>query len=317
MGAGEKGIRAGKLAAFTLSAVLVLAPSAALAKKKHKKPKGLGPVVTATAVGPTVAAPGISAASATCPSGLQAVGGGYSAPFDATNRLVVTESYRSSVSTWRVSAFVGAGGGAATAYAYCRRNNKVITDATATGTVPSGSGANGSAQALCAPGAVALSGGFQITTGPGPSAIAVPEESVGGGPVAGGIPSVGNWKVVAQNNDTGAQTITAHVYCATGLKLPAFRQDQSSAAVPQLGSLTQTSSCPLVPKPKKKGKKKKKKPARLLSAGAFYSPFTPGSSTVFPVHTDSRIVGNGFIDSAVNAGSGTGTLTVQSQAMCF
>ncbi len=304
------------LISFCLLLVLPAAP--ALAKKKHKKPKGLGPVVTATAVGPTIAAPGISPASATCPSGLQAVGGGYSAPFDGTNRLVVTESYRSSVDTWHVSAFVGSGAGAATAYAYCRRNNKVITDATATGTVPSGFGQNGSAQALCAPGAVALSGGFQITTGPGSSATTVPVESIGGGPVAGGVPPVGYWTVVAQNNAAGAQTITAHVYCATGLKLPAFRQDQGSAVVPALGSLTQTSACPSVPKPKKKGKKKKKKkPAQLLSAGAFYSPFIPGSSTVFPVHTDSRIVGSGFIDRAVNGGSGTGTLTVQSQAMCF
>jgi hypothetical protein len=295
----------------------VLTASPALAKKKHKKPKGLGPVVTATAVGPTIAAPGISPASASCPSGLQAVGGGFSASFDATNKLVVTESYRSSVNTWHVSAFVGSGSGAATAYAYCRRNNKVITDATATGTVPSGFGQNGSARALCAPGAVALSGGFQITSGPGASSIAVPMESIGGGPVPGGVPPVGTWTVIAQNNDSPAQTITAHVYCTTGLKLPAFRQDQGSAVVPQLGSLTQTSSCPPVPKPKKKGKKKKKKSPQLLSAGAFYSPFIPGSSTVFPVHTDSRIVGTGFIDRAVNGGSGIGTMTVQSQAMCF
>jgi hypothetical protein len=307
----------GKLAVLVAAATLVLAPASALAKKKHKKPKGLGPVVTATAVGPTIAAPGISPASATCPSGLQAVGGGFSAQFDATNRLVVTESYRSSVNTWHVSAFVGSGSGAGTAYAYCRRNNKVITDATATGTVPSGSGQNGSAQALCAPGAVALSGGFQITSGPGPTSIAVPMESIGGGPVPGGVPPVGNWTVVAQNNDSPGQAITAHVYCTTGLKLPAFRQDQGSAVVPRLGSLTQTSSCPSVPKPKKKGKKKKKKAPQLLSAGAFYSPFIPGSTTVFPVHTDSRIVGTGFIDTAVNGGSGTGTLTVQSQAMCF
>jgi hypothetical protein len=301
-----------------LSAVsLVLCAAPALAKKKHKKPTGLGPVVTVTAVGPTIAAPGISPASATCPSGLQAVGGGFSAPFDATNRVVVTESYRSSVNTWQVSAFVGSGSGAAIAYAYCRRNNKVITDATATGTVPSGSLQSGSAQALCAPGAVALSGGFQITSGPGPSSIAIPMESIGGGPVPGGVPPVGNWTVVAQNNGSPAQTITAHVYCTTGLKLPAFRQDQGSAVVPQLGSLTQTSSCPPVPKPKKKSKKKKKKSPQLLSAGAFYSPFIPGSSAVFPVHTDSRIVGAGFIDTAVNGGSGTGTLTVQSQAMCF
>ena len=40
-----------------MAALLLLAPASALAKKKHKKPKGLGPVVTATAVGNTVEAP--------------------------------------------------------------------------------------------------------------------------------------------------------------------------------------------------------------------------------------------------------------------
>jgi hypothetical protein len=34
-------------------------------------------------------------------------------------------------------------------------------------------------------------------------------------------------------------------------------------------------------------------------------------------HTDSRIAGGGFIDTAVNGGSVTGQMTVQSQAMCF
>jgi hypothetical protein len=105
----------------------------------------------------------------------------------------------------------------------------------------------------------------------------------------------------------------------TGIKLPAFRQDQVTATVPHLGALTAASSCPAAKKPKKKGKKKPKKtPAQLLSAGAFYSPFTPGSTSVFPLHTDSRIVGNTFIDTAINVGSDpSGPMAVQSQAMCF
>jgi hypothetical protein len=35
------------------------------------------------------------------------------------------------------------------------------------------------------------------------------------------------------------------------------------------------------------------------------------------VHTDSRIMGKAFIDTAVNGGAGSGTLTVPSQAICF
>jgi hypothetical protein len=298
------------------SLVLALAATPVLAKKKHKKPKGLGPVVTATATGPVVTTPaGTSSATASCPSGLQAVGGGFTAPFTASGALVVDESYRSSVDSWHVSATLVSGSGAATAYAYCRRNSLPVTDVASTGTLPSGSGENILVEADCAPGAVAISGGFQMTSGPLPGHLPIPEESIGGGPVPGGKPPVGYWHVLAQNSNTGAQTITAHVYCATGIKVPGFRQDQGSATVPVLGSLSQTSSCPPAPKAKKKGKKKrKKKPTQLLSAGAFYSPFAPG---VLPVHADSRIVGKSFIDTAVNGGSVTGTMTVQSQAMCF
>ena len=304
------------LAALIVAAGVLLVPGTTLAKK-HKKPKGLGPVVTVTATGPTATTSGqVSVADATCPTGLHAVGGGFSAPFDGvTSALVVTESYRRSPDTWRVTALDGDGVGAATSYAYCRRNNRTITDATATATTADGFGQNAKAQALCPPGVAPISGGFQITSGPG-GTTAVPEESIGGGPTPGGIPPVGNWSVIAQNLSS-SETITAHAYCMAGIKLPAFQQVQNFATVGQRMPLTATASCPPAPKvKKKKGKKRKRKPAQLLSAGAFYSPFPPGSSMVFPIYTESRIDGSGFFDRAINNGSG-GTLTVQSQAMCF
>src|SRR5262249_42695650 len=143
------------------------------------------------------------------------------------------------------------GSGAVTAYAYCRRSSLPITDVAATGTLASGSGENVLVEADCAPGAVTVSGGFQMTSGPLAAHLPIPEESIGGGPVPGGSPPVGYWHVVAQNSNTGAQTITAHVYCATGIKVPALKQDQVSATVPYLGSLTAMSSCPATKKPKK------------------------------------------------------------------
>jgi hypothetical protein len=303
-----------------LCLLLALPATPALAKKKHKKPKGLGPVVTATAAGNTASTPGqISNADAVCPSGLQAVGGGFSTPYDAANAVEVTSSYRSSASTWSVSGVDAIGSGAVTSYAYCRRSKPAITDFSASSPLASGFGHNTLVEADCPPGVPAVSGGFQTTTGPLAAQAVTIESSAGGGPVAGGTPSVGYWRVAAQNNASGAQTVTAHVYCMSGIKVPAFRQDQGSATVPQLGSFSQSSSCPATPKPKKakKGKKKRKKrPPQLLSAGAFYAPFTPGATEVIPVHVESRIVGGAFIDRAVNAGFG-GTLTVQSQAMCF
>ncbi len=301
-----------RLLLLTCCLTLAVAASPASAKK-HKKPTGLGPVVTATATGPVVTTPaGTSAATATCPSGLQAVGGGFSAPFAPGAGLVVNESYRSSRHSWRVSAVLVSGSGAATAYAYCRRKAIRVTDVAATDTLASGPGQSRLVEADCTPRDVALSGGFQMTSGPLPAHLPIPEQSIGGGPVPGGKPPVGNWQVVAQNSSTGAQTITAHVYCATGIKVPAFRQDHGTATVPVFGSLTETSVCPRAPKAKKR--RRKLKP--VLSAGAFYSPFSIGIG-VLPVHAESRIVGNGFIDTAVNGGSATGTMTAQSQAMCF
>jgi hypothetical protein len=296
---------------LTCCLALVFAAPPASAKK-HKKPTGLGPVVTATASGPSVTAPGTaSEATATCPSGHQAVGGGFSAPFTRTGALVVTESYRSSRRAWHVSAVLVSGAGAATAYAYCRDRTVPVADVAETGTLAGGSGQSKLVEADCAPNTVAISGGFKMTSGPLPAHLPIPEQSIGGNPGRRGTPPIGHWSVVAQNSNTGAQTITAHVYCATGIARPAFRQDYGSTAVPVLGSLTETSACPRPPKAKKK---RLKRPKRALSAGAFYSPFSFG---VLPVHTDSRIVGSGFIDTAVNGGSVTGNMTVQSQAICF
>ncbi len=297
---------------------LLVSPGSTLAKKRHKKPKGLGPVVTATSTGPIITA-GTSTASATCPTGLQAVGGGFSAPYDGTNFILVTQSYRIPPATWQVTGVDEGGSGAPTAYAYCRRATKPITEATGTATIASGFGHTAQAEADCPPGVAAISGGFQVTNGPVPTQVAIPEWSIGGGPVAGGTPPVGNWMVTAQNGTAGTQTITAHVYCMAGIKIPVFQQAQGSASVPLLGSLTETASCPVAPRVKNaKGKRKrKKKPRALLSAGAFYSPFTPGGSMVVPIHIESRIVGSGFVDRVLNAGTQTGTLTGQSQAMCF
>lgn len=299
-----------------VAAAIALSPAAAIAKKQKKQVK-LGPVVTATATGPVATTPATTSdATATCPSGLQAVAGGFSAPFGSSGALVVNESYRSAPGSWHVSGTLVSGTGAATAHAYCRRSTLRVTDVSQTGTLPSGGGQSARIEADCAPRAVAISGGFQMTSGPQPAHLPIPEESIGGGPVRGATPPVGNWQVVAQNSDTGEHTITTHVYCASGIKVPAVGQALGTATVPFLGSLTETSVCPPAGRMKGKGKKGRQSSTPLLSGGAFYSPFTVGTG-VLPVHTDSRIVGNGFIDAVVNGGSVPGTMTAQSQAMCF
>jgi hypothetical protein len=304
--------------ALAAATSIVLAPASALAKKKHKKPIGQGPVVTVSQVGNTAMNPGTtSSASATCASGYQAVGGGFSVPYNGTGHLIVYESYRSSPDTWHVAAYDHGGSGAATAYAYCRLAVKPITDVVATGSTPAVGGGSALVDAACPPSTYAINGGFQTTIGPGGNDFTFVQESIGNGPYPGTPSPVGHWFVVALNNSAHAQTITAHAYCMGGIPAPLFKQDEGSLAAPPLGALTESSSCNVPKKPKsKKKKKRKKKAAPLLSAVAFYSPYAPGGPVV-PVHTDSRIVGNSAVDTAVNAGPSTGTLTVQSQAMCF
>lgn len=170
-------------------------------------------------------------------------------------------------------------------------------------------------EAACAPKAVAISGGFEMTSGPPAGHLPIPEQSIGGGPFSGGNKPVRNWRVVAQNSKTGAQTITAHAYCATDIPVPAFRHNQVTATVPHLEALSESSRCSKAQRRMKKGKKT---PKRALSGGGFYSPFAPGTA-VLPVHTESRIVGRTFVDTVVNGGppGGSGPLTLQAQAICF
>jgi hypothetical protein len=285
---------------------LALLPASAVAKKQ-KKPVKLGPVVTATATGPVATVPaGSSDATATCPNGLQAVGGGFSAPFGSSGGMIVSSSYRSAPDSWQVSGTLVQGTGAATVYAYCRRNTLRISDFSATGTLPSGGGQSKLVEAECPAKAVAISGGYQMTTGPQPAHLPIPEASgLGSAP--------GSWQVIAQNSDTGEHTITAHAYCATGIRAPAVGQALGSATVPFLGSLSETSQCAGAPASKKKGTKR---PAQLFSGGGFNSPFTVGIG-VLPVHAESRIAGSGFVDTIVNGGSSAGPTGTLSQAICL
>jgi hypothetical protein len=238
-----------KRVALLLGCALLLLPaSPALAKKKHK-PKKLGPVVTATATGNTVSSLGnVSTATATCPSGKQAVGGGFSVPLSPSKALFVTSSFRSAPNAWTVAARESKGSAAATAFAYCRNANRSITDVTASGNVPSGGAQVGSASASCPAGTQLISGGFEVINGASGN-YAVPTSSLA-------INTSPSWLVQAVNNTTGAHPFTVHAYCMVGIPAPKFVNATSSPTLAQFASSSLSS--PSCPKPKK-GKKKKKR----------------------------------------------------------
>lgn len=285
---------------------LAVSPGSALAKKKHKKPKGLGPVVTATATGNTVSSQGnVSTATATCPSGKQAVGGGFSVPLTLTNKLFVTSSFRSAPNAWTIAARNANGSGAATAFAYCRNANHAVTDATSSGTVPSGGSQVGDATASCPTGTRLISGGFEITNGAS-SNYAVPALSLA-------INTNPQWLVQAVNNTTGAHPFTVHAYCMAGIPAPKFVNSNSSPTLAMdAASSLSSPSCP-APKKPKKGKKRKKKPAQLLSAGGF-----AGQSTVpIALFSDARINGATWLAAGANVTGPEGPIHFTSQGICF
>ena len=291
--------------AIVLGCALLLLPATpALAKKKHKAKK-LGPVVTATATGNTVSVTGaLSTATASCPAGKQAVGGGFSAPLSASISLFVTSSFRSAPNAWTVTGRRQGGSVAATAFAYCRNANKTVTDVTATGTVPSGAGQVGTATASCPPGTQLISGGFQIDQGAASNDYALPTHNLA-------INTSPSWLVQAVNNLNGVRTVTAHAYCMAKIAAPTFVNATISPTLAQFA--TGTLATPQCPKIKGKKKGKKKKPAKLLSAGGF------ASQTTLPIEifSDSRIDSGTWLNSGVNVTGPTGPIHLSSQGVCL
>jgi hypothetical protein len=291
---------------------LALAVSPATAKKKKKKPP-FGPVATVTATGNTAPEGQVSTATATCPAGQVAVGGGFSTPpLSNDTRIYVIQSFRSTPNSWVAAGFVGDGAAAVTADAYCRVARRPITEVTATATVSGPTAAT--AAPTCPAGASVIGGGFSVTRGPSVGAFAVPQSNLSTGP--------GVWSVTAINNIPVAQTLTAYAYCTTKIKAPVLVSQQVTATLPELGAVTATTpACP-VPSVKGKGKKasstkkRKKKPRKLLSGGGFSSP--PGSATsAVPVYAESRIAGGSWRATAQNVNNDPFPLSATSQGVCF
>ena len=292
--------------------ILALAVTPALAKKKLKKPVKLGPVVTVSATGGNTTTDGQeSTATATCPTGKQAVGGGFSAPLIEEGALIVHSSYRSAPGAWTVEAQNAAGSGAVTAHAYCRNASAgPVTDA-ATATALSTSGETKTVTSTCPPGTGLIAGGFQSTVPPSADAVVFPQVSLASSPTA--------WTVTGVENQDGAITLTAHAYCLAKIAPPGLVLGTALGSGAEFASASATTagSCPVPPKPKKGKRKRKKKPAKLLSAGGFsVSPVNGASGAPIPVFGESRVSSPGWLASAVNGSSTTGQFSVVSQGLC-
>jgi hypothetical protein len=306
----------GKLAVLVAATALVLAPASALAKKKHKKkPINLGPVVSVTATGNEVSSSAQeSTATATCPAGLQAVGGGFTAPPGPGNAIVVHESYMSSPTSWTVSGHHEGGTGAVTSTVNCRNTSRAPVGDVGSTIDVTGIGALGTAAPTCPGTSQAIAGGFQSPVGPG-NDVLIPKTSL--------ATSANTWTVTALNLESGGTfSLTAHTYCMNGIRAPTVVTKENSTAAVQYTTVTaETQACPVLPPPKKKktkkGKKKRKKVIQpLLSAGGFSSPVTPGATPVGVIGVSQIGTSAGWFSSAINATNGTGTLSLTTQGIC-
>ena len=289
---------------------LAISPAAALAKKKHKKPTKLGPGTTVLATGPVVNGSGtVTTAVASCPAGLAATGGGFSLSQDTNPQTTgVFESYRSAPGSWTASAITtGLENGQVNAFAYCRHTTRAISDVAATGSLPGGSLQTGKASATCPTGTQAIGGGFQVSRTEGTRFLGLPQSSMS---VSGST-----WSVLAINNGSAPQTITAHADCLAGIRAPTVVSSATTATLNQDQTVTSTSpSCPVVKKSKKKKGKKKKRPQQLLSAGGFSMP--PPSGEPIALLTATQAGPTGWVSTAANVTNTTGPLTITSQGIC-
>jgi hypothetical protein len=261
-------------------ALLILAASPALAKKKAAKP---GAVQTATATVTTTSQGQVGTAVATCPGKAKVVGGGFVLGIldegfgNGPDMNNVLESRREGVKAWRVSALrddrQASGGGPAgnplpiTAEAYCRKRAGKITEVSVTESWPyPGGPAPFSPSATCGAGRVAVGGGFALVN---PAAIVAYSNFLTASRPLGGT----GWNTVSSSG-TGGPSATTSVYCQK-LKKP-LRQTAASAAMPPASN---GSAVAAVDSPGCAGKR------TAVSGGLELPPFTAGHGIALPVES--------------------------------
>ena len=297
---------AGIAALVAILVPVLLGAASAEAKKKGKTPKS-PPVTVVSAAQATSGDNQQVTATATCPSGLIAVGGGFQSPpvLDAgapTDANLVYESRRAGDSAWQVSAVredEGASGPdlPLTAVVDCRstklggkkhpakkavaamnkkkKKKLSITEATATAVAVGADEAQAQASATCPGKTQALGGGFStsptpVSTSPG-SAFPYVWSNHRTSPTTGlaAISNVGRVE----------RTLTSYAYCASGLKIA---ETTANVALPASGTtvVSATSTTPPCPKGKALlGGGFDNSPATKSTAVALLTGFSPANGS--------------------------------------
>ena len=202
----------GALAAGLLLAGLAIGPAGATAKRGHAHPAGA--VVTRST---TIQLPPhqLLTATATCPAGTRAVGGGFSGAPGGIEPTVVTTSRRSGARSWiatglRASPLTTATG-SLTAIVRCRSGAPKISEIAASTTLPAATGPGdhprATTTATCPGKRRAISGGFSSQADPTQALTVLAEDSHR-------ISKGRSWSFTASHNNPAPRQLTAYAYCA-------------------------------------------------------------------------------------------------------
>jgi hypothetical protein len=303
--------------------VLTVGAAPADAKKRHKKPRA-APVTVVSASKSTFGDGQQATATATCPAGLIAVGGGADAPpvlasGGATDTNLIYESRRSAENAWQVSALrLGHGpdlsfiasvdcrsrrlavrkrGRKKAAQAKRRKKPRLrVTESSATSTSAAAPLAQASATARCPAGEQALGGGFSSApTSPVTDPVVDPFIW------ADHRSSPGSWTAALTNGSPTAHTLTSYAYCAAGLKVVETRSD---APLPAFGPNLELTTAGAPPCPARKA----------MLGGGFDNPPAAANSGIALMTKFSSLIGGAWQVSAFDFNVVAGTLG--SRAYC-
>jgi hypothetical protein len=154
-------------------------------------------------------------ATATCPPGMRALGGGFSGSPGGIEPTVVTESRRSGGRSWIASGLraspLTTTSGSITSFVQCRRGAPKIREVSAATSLPAATGPGdhprATVTATCPGKKRALSGGFSSEADPKQALSVLPQQSQR---VAKGRA----WSFTATHNNPAPRQLTAYAYCA-------------------------------------------------------------------------------------------------------
>jgi hypothetical protein len=271
---------------------LAITPSASIAKAKKKKKAPVLRVITAAGTATGTTAGSAPSATATCPAGTRAIGGGFSAPASAIGGFVPQQSVRVGTNQWQASGFVlGSGPIVLTVEVYCAKFGGQISEVAANKQVTAASDSAATVAAACPAGTRLAAGGFAAPSVPTALGFAVVNES---------SPQGASWNVSAKRGvgASAAADLSARAYCYAKPSKKK-KKHKKKKTLPVLRPLVTTQGSATLPTPSLA-----RASATSAPCPASYHAVTSGfvtaalSTTSRPVVDESRVVAGTAIASA-------------------